>query len=601
MKTIVSGLLFLTSTALLAAPVKDDRVTAPSVATPITVGTSGNEPIVAIAPDGTLYISALQYIYLSTDNGTTWARVPLPLEAQVALATDSSISIAPNNRLYYSFDYPYAGSTAVCTTDNRGVAWTCNPAVVPGGTDRMWVLATANNVAYDVTNQGLYETAFLTSTDGGLTWVPKAIGGGVLEPQTGPLLQGPCSTNVVQPVKIYGTLPADIPEFKLYVYDPVTSGAVLSAVRGTGLGLPLALPSASFGRDGTLYIASEIPNLAGGRQVVVARSVNEGTSWTTLPAIPGTETGTSIFSWVAADEPGHVGVIFYNTPTNGDPGTLTTANWSTMWAETFNADSAAPTWTLTTVDTLIHVGPICVAADCMGTNRFAGDFINAIIDRTGVAHLTWMGQANGTGATSVRYQRIQAGPPSIYQPRPCGQLPLPVQLNTVVSRKVHGGTGPFDIDLPLTGPNGVECRTGGINNQHTLVFTFSNPLHSVDGVSVTSGTGSVSSAAIGTDSHQYVVSLTGVTNQQRITVSLANVQDTAGNVSASVPVTMAVLLGDTNGNGSVNASDIGLAKGSSGQTPTVTSFRNDVTVNGAINSSDISTIKGQSGLSLPPP
>src|SRR6266566_5183941 len=40
--------------------------------TPVTVGADGNEPLLAAAPDGTLYISALQHIYSSTDSGATW-------------------------------------------------------------------------------------------------------------------------------------------------------------------------------------------------------------------------------------------------------------------------------------------------------------------------------------------------------------------------------------------------------------------------------------------------------------------------------------------------------------------------------------------------
>ena len=76
-------------------------------APPVTVGTKGNEPIVAAAPDGTLYISALQHIYRSTDAGTTWTELPgTPLSSTVNLASDSSIAVDPGNRLYFTFDYP---------------------------------------------------------------------------------------------------------------------------------------------------------------------------------------------------------------------------------------------------------------------------------------------------------------------------------------------------------------------------------------------------------------------------------------------------------------------------------------------------------------
>src|SRR5207244_3562267 len=45
-------------------------------------------------------------------------------------------------------------------------------------------------------------------------------------------------------------------------------------------------------------------------------------------------------------------------------------------------------------------------------------------------------------------------------------------VTSVVSRKAHGGAGTFDVDLPLTGTPGVECRSGGATNDFTMVVTF---------------------------------------------------------------------------------------------------------------------------------
>ena len=381
--------------------------------TPVTVGVHGNEPLIAAAPDGTLYISALQHIYSSTDSGATWTELLGPIYASsINLNSDSSISVDPGNRLFFTFDYPYAGTTAVCTSDDRGITWNCNPAVVPGGTDRMWTLAPTLTDDYEVTNEGLYETAFLHSTDRGSTWTPTSIGAGLFEPQTGPLLQIPGSSDVLQITKIYGTLPQEVPELKLYVYSPNSTGSIISAVRSTGLPLPLALPSAAIGRDGQLWLASEELNPAGGKQAVLARSTNAGVTWSKLAPIPGTTTGTAIFTWVAAGGPHHVGVLYYYTPDNGDPGSLTNSTWSVMWAESFNADSPIPTWAVINVESAIHTGAICVAAGCTGDNRFAGDFISSLIDANDVAHLTWMKEDMSTQATTIRYARIKSSPPS---------------------------------------------------------------------------------------------------------------------------------------------------------------------------------------------
>src|SRR5438445_3568429 len=52
----------------------------------------------------------------------------------------------------------------------------------------------------------------------------------------------------------------------------------------------------------------------------------------------------------------------------------------------------------------------------------------------------------------------------------------PVPLLGIVSRKTHTGVGPFDINLPLSpNPIGIECRTGGANGNHQIVFTLTNP------------------------------------------------------------------------------------------------------------------------------
>ena len=417
MKTIVLAIACVMIPVLAFAGKRSKPVPTPTptpAPTPVTVGVNGNEPLLAAAPDGTLYISALQHIYSSTNSGATWTELLGPIfSSSINLNSDSSISVDPGNRLYFTFDYPYAGTTAVCTSDDRGITWNCNPGVVPGGTDRMWTLAPTLTDDYEVTNEGLYETTFLHSSDRGSSWTPTALGAGLLEPQTGPLLQVPGSSNVLQITKIFGTLPQEVPELKLYVYSPNSTGSIISAVRSSGLPIPLALPSAALGKNGELWVASEEPNPAGGVEVILAHSANEGVTWSKLPPIPATTMGTATFTWVATGSPGHVGVIYYYTPDNGrDPSVMATSTWSAVWAESFNATSPTPTWTVRVVEPNVHTGAICAAAGCSGDNRFAGDFINALIDTNDVAHLTWMIEDMSTQATSIRYEQVKSSPPT---------------------------------------------------------------------------------------------------------------------------------------------------------------------------------------------
>jgi glucose/arabinose dehydrogenase len=175
---------------------------------------------------------------------------------------------------------------------------------------------------------------------------------------------------------------------------------------------------------------------------------------------------------------------------------------------------------------------------------------------------------------------------------------LSPMLVGAASRKVHGATA-FDVDLPLTGTPGTECRSGGANGNYTIVFKFAVPVSTVGNGSVAAGTGSVSSRTVDvTDARQYVVNLTGVTNIQNVTVALMNVTDVAGNIISSVSATMAVLVGDTNVDRFVDAVDVSQTKSQSGNAVNSSNFREDVNVDNFIDAVDVSLVKSKSGTAL---
>ena len=62
-----------------------------------------------------------------------------------------------------------------------------------------------------------------------------------------------------------------------------------------------------------------------------------------------------------------------------------------------------------------------------------------------------------------------------------------VPVAGVVSRKVHGSAGTFDINLPASGPAGVECRAPGAGGSYQLVFTFDRSVAAPGTASTTAG------------------------------------------------------------------------------------------------------------------
>ena len=169
-----------------------------------------------------------------------------------------------------------------------------------------------------------------------------------------------------------------------------------------------------------------------------------------------------------------------------------------------------------------------------------------------------------------------------------------MQLVSAVSRKTHGSAGTFDVNLPSNGRPEIECRSGGPTGNYTIVFTFTNNV-TVPAASVTSGSGTVSSFSA--SGKIVTVNLSGVTNQQTITVALSSVND--GTNVSDVEAVMSLLIGDTNPDRFVDAIDTSQTKSQSGKALTASNCREDVNVDGFIDSVDTAFVKSKSGGGLP--
>ena len=181
-------------------------------------------------------------------------------------------------------------------------------------------------------------------------------------------------------------------------------------------------------------------------------------------------------------------------------------------------------------------------------------------------------------------------------------------VTSAVSRKTHGAAGDFDVVLPLSGTSAIEDRSGGATNDFTIVVTFTGNV-AVSGspqAEVTSGTGTVGSGGVSNGGMVTVsgnivtIPLTNVADQQTIQVRLNGVNSARDTPAADVTIPMSLLLGDSNGNGAVNAGDISQTKGRSGQAVTSANFRSDFNANGSINAGDISVAKANTGHAVVP-
>ena len=139
----------------------------------------------------------------------------------------------------------------------------------------------------------------------------------------------------------------------------------------------------------------------------------------------------------------------------------------------------------------------------------------------------------------------------------------------------------------------VEPRNGDGN--FTVIFNFSQPV--LGGSVSLAGTGSVTAEL---QWNSMIVQLTGVMDQQTLTVTALNVTGTNYGMLASTSVQIGFLVGDVNGDGVVNVGDTAIVRGQAGAPLDNTNFQSDVNGDGQVNVGDTITVQLQSGHYLPP-
>lgn len=181
-----------------------------------------------------------------------------------------------------------------------------------------------------------------------------------------------------------------------------------------------------------------------------------------------------------------------------------------------------------------------------------------------------------------------------------GALAMP---SSVVSRQTHGGAGPFDVSLPLTGKPGVECRSvsGG---SYVVVLTFPQDVTFTKATLITASPNSGSILSTNpspgaSPAPQVTVNLSNVGDGQTIKLALLGVKHDGprGPYQNDVSVEMGIRVGDVNGDGVVNTVDRTSINNNSGPVNS-TNFRNDLDRDGSIGTADRAVWMSKSGATL---
>jgi len=168
-----------------------------------------------------------------------------------------------------------------------------------------------------------------------------------------------------------------------------------------------------------------------------------------------------------------------------------------------------------------------------------------------------------------------------------------------ISRKIHGAAGTFGLPLPGTpaAPT-TEPRSGGAGGNHTIVFVFDKEV-TAGNAAVTAGTATVGTPTF--SGNEMRVPLTGVTNQQYVTVAVSGVVAADGGTGGSGSVRVGFLLGDVSQNRVVTVSDLAQVNAQIAQVVTAANYLRDVNASGTLTVADKGIANTQITKALPTP
>lgn len=523
-------------------------------------------------------------ILRSDDNGVTWTQKYPPVDASVPYGIEGDLQAFGNDIDFFG---TLVAQGVSAHSSDRGETWTVVPIPVAfAANDQAWSflgpynLSPAQTAPYVLAGWYRIGSVALFSLDGGLTWpiqtpLVGVDGSGSMHSVCEQTAHDPTSPGDTRNPnalfknhkaghygcwgtdrKFYWTEPNPANGL-LYVCKSDNFGATWTGIKhpiASGPGSAYVTSHSGFDNKGTLYV------LHGDKLYV---SFNQGESFAFVHTLP--RFGNAGLSDSGAD---HFFVVNCGTIHIGLAEAGDTGNTNIWYLRGVNVDTATPTWDQELVDVV-------------GNNRL--DFFQIVLNGNNIPTISYT--APGTEVTTA--SRDAPLPPN----DTCTATVVIDKFISAVSRKTHGAIGAFDVVLPLSGPPGIECRTGGANGNHDIVVTFAEP------ATVASATCDGNAASTSASGNDVTVHCTGVPNAKVINVDLVGV--TVGTATGNLSVPMGVLLGDVNASARVDSGDVFLVRQQTLQDASPTNFRQDVNASGRIDSGDVFIVRQQTLTALP--
>ena len=474
---------------------------------------------------------------------------------------------------------------------NGGQTWTLlSGERGAGGGDKQWFTIDKTNgpghgfqyQADDGINCSGGGVQFQRSVDGGVTWqnpvlIPSSPTDGTLDvDSTGNVfVGGEGSSNFICARSSNAQIATQTPKF-----DQTTSvnmGGFLGfgGINPAGLdGMAfLAIDHSGGAMNDNIYmLASVVPNGRSTTDVMFVRSTDGGLTFSAPKKINDDPVNPSKWHWFGT----------FSVAPNG--------RLDAVWYDTRNAANNTDSQLFYSWST---DGGLTWAPNVAVSNSFnpfegypnqskIGDYITMVSDSTG-ADVAYSATFNFNVSRNQHEE-------DVYYVRVTPTGSSGINLVSAASRLTHGTAGTFDVNMPLTGVSGVECRSATTYN---AVFTFDAPVSSGE-VTVLSGAATV--GAITFNGNSMTAELTGVTAAEDVTLHTQNIN---GDGQAHGDVQFGFLVADADANRVVGKSDQTLVKGQLNQPVTAANFREDLNADGRIKTSDANLVKTNKGHSIP--